>query len=377
MINLKGMTWDHPRGYDPLVATSEIFKKINNNSISITWDKRPLQAFADRPIQNMINDYDLIVIDYPHVGEVSANGLLESFSKPEYTEQLAKLLNESVGDSHLSYFIDNHQWALAIDAATQVAVYRKDLLGQPPSTWNEFVELCKNKKVLWPLKPIHAISSFYSIYNNISKSRKEYQKKFCEKKIAIKTLMMMQNVIKYLPNECLTMDPIQTCEYMAENKDIYYCPYIYGFSNYSRNRFRKNVLFFTNVLDLSGMGPIGTQLGGTGIAVSSKSHFKKKAIEYAFWIASSECQRDSYYINGGQPGNAIAWEDNNINNETNNFFSGTRDTLEGAWVRPKHNGYMKFQDIGGDIINDFLKNNLKEEEIYDKLEYEFNKSFVE
>ena len=125
------------------------------------------------------------------------------------------------------------------------------------------------------------------------------------------------------------------------------------------------------------MGPIGTQLGGTGIAVSSKSHFKIEAIKYAFWIASSECQRDFYYKNGGQPGNAIAWEDNKINDETNNFFSGTRDTLEGAWVRPKHNGYMKFQDISGNIINDFLKNNLNEEEIYDKLENEFNKSFVE
>ena len=30
-------------------------------------DKRPLQAFADRPIEEMTDDYDLIVIDYPHV----------------------------------------------------------------------------------------------------------------------------------------------------------------------------------------------------------------------------------------------------------------------------------------------------------------------
>ena len=65
-----------------------------------------------------------------------------------------------------------------------------------------------------------------------------------------------------------------------------------------------------------------------------------------------------------------------INEETNNFFKNTRDTLEGAWVRPRHNGYMKFQDVSGNIINDFLKNNLKEQDIYDKLNYEFKKSFV-
>ena len=51
----------------------------------------------------------------------------------------------------------------------------------------------------------------------------------------------MKEVIKYLPKECLQMDPIQTCEYMSENNDIFYCPYIYGFSNYSRNGLKKNV----------------------------------------------------------------------------------------------------------------------------------------
>ncbi len=169
MVTLKGMTWDHPRGFDPMVATSESFKKKHNNFTSITWDKRPLQAFADRPIEEMTEDYDLIVIDHPHVGEVAVNGLLDYFDKPQYFDQLSKLKKESVGNSHQSYFINDHQWALAIDAATQVSVFRKDLINFLPSSWNELVELAKNKKILWPLKPIHAISSFYSICNNIDK----------------------------------------------------------------------------------------------------------------------------------------------------------------------------------------------------------------
>ena len=377
MIALKGMTWDHPRGFDPMVATSEFFKKKHNNFISIAWDKRPLQAFADRPIEQMTEDYDLIVIDYPHLGEVAANGLLDYFDKPQYLDQLSKLKKESVGNSHQSYFVDDHQWALAIDAATQVSVFRKDLINFLPSSWNELVELAKNNKILWPLKPIHAISSFYSICNNIDKPFNPDLKEFINKKTTIRTLMMMKEIVKYLPNECLQMDPIQACEYMAENNDIFYCPYIYGFSNYSRYGFKKNVLLFSNVIDLEGNGPVGTQLGGTGIAVSKASSFKEEAFEYALWVASSDCQKNIYYKNGGQPGNAVAWENEIINKETNNFFSSTRDTLEGAWVRPRHNGYMKFQDLGGDIINDFLKNNLNEEDIYDKLNYEFKKSFVQ
>ena len=50
MTKLKGMTWDHSRGYDPMIATSKVFAKKYNNEVSIEWDKRSLQAFADRPI---------------------------------------------------------------------------------------------------------------------------------------------------------------------------------------------------------------------------------------------------------------------------------------------------------------------------------------
>jgi len=376
MIELKGMTWDHSRGYDPMIATSEEFKKKNDNNIKIHWDKRPLQAFADRPIEEMTDNYDLIVIDYPHVGEIAAKELLENFDKPTYTDKLSVLAKESVGKSHQSYFINNHQWALAIDAASQVSAYRKDLIDNLPLTWSDLIELAKKNQVLWPLKPIHAISSFYSICNNIDKPLNSNSKNFVNKKTAIKALQMMKAVNQYLNKECLQMDPIQVSEYMVENDDIVYCPYIYGFSNYSRLGYRKTILTFSNVMDLEGNGPVGTHLGGTGIAVSKKSSYKKEAFEYAFWVASSKCQKGIFYENGGQPGNAIAWEDQKINAETNNFFKNTRDTLEGAWVRPRHNGYMKFQDMSGDIINDFLKNNLKEQDIYDKLNYEFKKSFV-
>ena len=376
MIELKGMTWDHSRGYDPMIATSEEFKKKNDNNIKIHWDKRPLQAFADRPIEEMTDNYDLIVIDYPHVGEIAAKELLENFDKPAYTDKLSILAKESVGKSHQSYFINNHQWALAIDAASQVSAYRKDLIDNLPLTWSDLIELAKKNQVLWPLKPVHAISSFYSICNNIDKPFNSVSKNFVNKKTAVKTLQMMKAVNQYLTKECLQMDPIQASEYMVENEDIVYCPYIYGFSNYSRLGFRKNILSFSNVINLEGNGPVGTHLGGTGIAVSKKSSYKQEAFEYAFWIASSNCQKSVFYENGGQPGNAIAWEDQKINAETNSFFNNTRDTLEGAWVRPRHNGYMKFQDMSGDIINDFLKNNLKEQDIYDKLNYEFKKSFV-
>ncbi|MGY9017531.1 MAG: hypothetical protein ACKVGX_05175 [Alphaproteobacteria bacterium] len=375
MIKLKGMTWDHPRGYNPMIATSTEFQKNHLGKISIDWDKRSLQAFADKPIEEMIEEYDLIVIDYPHVGEVAAKNLLSPFDIPDYEEQLSILRGQSVGLSFDSYKVNNRQWALPIDAATQVSAYRKDLISNLPKNWNQLIELSKEKKVLWPLKPVHAISSFYSIYNNIGETFDPNEKDFVIKDQCIETLEMMKIISDFLPKECLLMDPIDIAEIMSESESISYCPYLYGFSNYSRKGFKKNIITYNDVMDLSGKGPFGTHLGGTGIAVSSKSKNKDYAMEYAYWIASSECQKNIYYKNGGQPGNAKAWEDSEINHETNNFFNNTRKTLERSWVRPKHNGYMNFQDSGGDTINEYLDKSIDTIKVYEKLKSEYRKSF--
>jgi len=377
MIELKGMTWDHSRGYDPMIATSKIFAEKHNNEISIHWDKRSLQAFADRPIEQMVEEYDLMVIDYPHVGEVSAKGLLQMFDVDGYQHKLNLLDKQSVCLSHQSYNIDGHQWALAIDAATQVCCFRQDLISSLPNSWNDLIDLAKENRVIWPLKPVHAISSFYSIYNNIAEEFNPNDKNYIQKELGVQTLLMMKQISKYLLDECFTMDPIKTAETLSETEDFFYSPYTYGFSNYSRKAYRKNIISYGNVIDLSNKGPSGTHLGGTGIAISKKSKHKDLALEYSFWIAGSDCQQTTFYTSGGQPGNSDAWENYNINLETNNFFKNTRSTLDKAWVRPRHNGYMKFQDESGNIINEYLQSNMSEAKVIDKLTSKYAESFEE
>ena len=43
---LKGIAWDHPRGFNPMLATAKEFSN-KFSEVDIVWDKRPLQAFAD------------------------------------------------------------------------------------------------------------------------------------------------------------------------------------------------------------------------------------------------------------------------------------------------------------------------------------------
>ena len=98
MPTLKGISWDHPRGFAPMVSTASEYKK-KNTEVEIIWDKRPLQAFADRPIEEMAYEYDLMVIDHPHVGEASRKELLIEFDKAEkFSPKFNEIYNDFISD---------------------------------------------------------------------------------------------------------------------------------------------------------------------------------------------------------------------------------------------------------------------------------------
>ena len=373
---LKGIAWDHPRGFDPMVATAKEFAN-RYPEVEIVWDKRPLQAFADRPIENMAFEYDLMVIDHPHVGEASRkNLLLELDSFNEFKDKIDILSKNSVGLSYQSYHFNNHQYALAIDAAAPVAAYKIGALDELPFTFEQVLSLAEKSLVIWPAKPVDAISCFNTIAANIGHAINSTEHEFIDRGIGITILKMMKKLSSLVPKDCLEMNPINALDYMSSNNDKVYCPLLYGYSNYSRKNFRDGLIKFTNIpsFDENINNCKGAQIGGTGLAISKKTKNIEIALEYVFWVASEECQKDSYYYSGGQPAHIKAWKDENINNDCNNFFINTLETLENSWLRPRFDGYMYFQDIAGTIINDYLKNDKQADITIDKIIMEFEKS---
>ena len=72
------------------------------------------------------------------------------------------------------------------------------------------------------------------------------------------------------------------------------------------------------------------------------------------WLASAEVQRGLYARAGGQPGNAAAWDDTGVTADAHGFYRATRKTLERAYVRPRHRGYMAFQVAAAERLNSGL-----------------------
>ena len=149
-IILKGMTWSDPRGYDPVVAAAEVFREAHPY-VQIIWDKRSLQGFESTPVDELAAEYDLMVIDHPHVGAIVEEGCLSAFDDYLPRDVLLKLEAETVGKSFQSYAYAGHQWALPIDAAAQVQAIRPDLIDAPALRFSDVLELAREGRVVWPL----------------------------------------------------------------------------------------------------------------------------------------------------------------------------------------------------------------------------------
>ena len=68
-IRLRGIAWDHSRAFPPLVATAQRYEETHPG-VRVYWDKRTLDEFGHKPIEQLVDVYDLIVIDHPWAGHV-------------------------------------------------------------------------------------------------------------------------------------------------------------------------------------------------------------------------------------------------------------------------------------------------------------------
>jgi len=350
-LTLKGMTWSHPRGYDPMVACSALWEQ--KTGVAIAWDKRSLQDFESFPVEELARAYDLIVIDHPHVGQITAENCLAPLDVAGREADRAALKAGSLGQSYPSYTWQGRQWAFPIDAASQVQAWRPDRLEAAPARWPDVLELARRGHVLLPLRPPHSLMTLYTLAGNLGKPcATDAPGDLIDLATGEQIFEMMREIAALVDPACLGMDPIAVSEDMAATDSQTFCaPLIYGYVSYAVTGFRPHRLAFTDIPVAGNAGPVGSALGGTGIAVSGFSEAKQAAIDFAYWVADGDVQRGPYAAAGGQPGHADAWEDPAVNAATGNFYKGTRATLGGAWVRPRHDGYMAFQQSASDRIN--------------------------
>ena len=355
MALIKGITWDHPRGYRPLKAASADWLKRSGTEVQ--WEARTLKEFGDLPTEELIDRYDLIIIDHPYMGEADAKGLLVKLNECLPACFLERQESESAGASFEAYRYNHACYALPIDAAVQVSAFRKDLTES--IGWEipaETLRLGESAKALparfrlaIPLCPTDSWCVFLTLCAQYSDGD-FFTEAGIHDEIGKRALDQMTEWRSFIHKDSYRMNPVQLLEHMASRDEIIYCPFTFGYSNYSRAGFAAHLIHFCNVPQYGNVGKTAL-LGGAGIAVSAKTKNLNACLDFIQYILDPKIQRTAYYLEGGQPACLSAWRDKECNADCADFFENTLYTVENAYVRPRVPGFNRFQEKAADLLH--------------------------
>jgi multiple sugar transport system substrate-binding protein len=183
----------------------------------------------------------------------------------------------------------------------------------------------------------------------------------------------MQEFYSLLDKKMFSCNPIAVAELMTRTDDYWYCPFAYGYSNYSREGYAENILQYTDLIKFNGRR-LRSTIGGTGIAVSAFSNHKDWAIKFAEEIVSEKSQSTFYVQHGGQPGHKTAWLNEDANHLCNDFFKNVLPVMEYGYMRPRYNGYLFFQDHAGEPLQQFLLNGGNPLQVLKKMNHLYHQS---
>lgn len=375
MKRLRGICWDHTRGFVPLVAVAQRYHE-RHPDVEIHWEKRSLRAFGESGLEKPCREFDLLVIDHPFCGEAASAGYLLPLDSILDEALLEDYRENSIGPSYASYTIQERQWALPVDAACPVALYRRDLLNQAgrevPGHWKEVLELAEEGRVIFPGIDTDAILHLFSFCLQHEGELFNRTDGFASRESMARALDDLKQLSERCPRACLDMNPINVLETLARSEEVAYCPFAFGYSNYCRTGYGENVVLAAEPPCYEGR-ELRTVLGGAGMAVSSSSAHPDVAADFAGYCMAANIQKGIYALSGGQPGDRRAWEDAELNRLTHDFFKSAKPAMERSYLRPRYRNFISFQHASGIIVNRFLKGSITQEEAISSISAAFVK----
>src|SRR6202012_1924555 len=129
-------------------------------------------------------------------------------------------------------------WALATDAATPISGWRRGLLDakglSAPPTWGELIALARLGMVAVPGIPIDSLMHFFMMCVGLGEPPFAADGVVASEPTGVRALELLRELYSLISPECRERNPIRTWELLTATDKVAYCPFAYGYSNYSR-----------------------------------------------------------------------------------------------------------------------------------------------
>ncbi|HVG46981.1 MAG TPA: extracellular solute-binding protein [Rubellimicrobium sp.] len=373
-IRLKGLAWGHRRATGPLVPLTERFAQLRPD-IAVDWIVRPLSDFEHQGLREVASVYDLIIYDHPFSGAIVESGAFLPLSGREELPLGTRDAGRYLGSSLRSYRYGGTVWGLPIDAASQHAIVRTDLLGDEPvpTSWEETLALgrrltSRELRLGLAVTSPHGLLVIGALMANLGAPwETDQDRTFGLDRTAFLTAYeAVVELLKVCPPEVSGWNAIDLHDAMTTRNDIAFCPCTYGYGTYGEED-QPHRLAFAPFAGFRAPFHVGSILGGTGLAVSRNSTHPEAALALVRFAASDEGQA-LMATRHGQPALTHLWHDGALDQRFNGFFSGARSSIETAWVRPRHRGYIPFQNEAGQVVAEALGQKESGAWVFDRIE---------
>lgn len=347
-IILRGLTWDHPRACDGLFAETHRFNALNDD-IAIEWDVHSLRGFEATPIAVTADKYDLIILDHPFMGDAAAGGALLNLQEHLDATDLAALQESYIGLSFKSYEYREGLWALPIDAASQVAVCRHDLIdGAVPANFDEAIAFGQRGGLGLSMANPHAFMNYLGIASCLGAGISGKGERLIPQDIAVQALTILRQLARHIPDAAFNWSSIDLLEAMAHSDDVTYCPFVFSFNSYAQAPAagRCRLRYCNSPAITATAAPV---LGGTGLAVSSSTRDSGVAVKAALHLVKEGAQIRMTEA-GGQAAHRSVWSPTAQKTINGTFFDECRTMQENAVLRPRWQGYIKLQNFAGQLL---------------------------
>lgn len=376
MIKLSIICWKHRRAIDPLMVAVAQFKQQHPN-IDIQVDERPLSDFEHQGIEGVSKEYDLIIYDHPFTGDIAKGEVFLPLDVhlPELFGPQADALY--VGPSLSTYRYNGHVWGAPIDAATQHALVRHDLMAAAgetiPTTWHEVLALGErlqkhNLKLGFGIETPHAICAIAALMANQGTpwTNKEGEALVIDRAAFTANLQLVRKLMSFCPPEAMHWNSIDLHAEMVARDDIAYSPCVYGYATYGEADMRKP-LGFAPFPGVQAPYHAGTAIGGTAFGISRHCKNPQAALDFVAYFVSPPVQDVTIPENHGQGATLSSWMRTENDALFNGFYSAATETIQTAWTRPRMAGYPLFQQHAGDVIAATLRDEIPEEQAIDEV----------
>ena len=348
-VELRGLTWDHPRGYRPLEAFGAAGGAPD---VRVHWDRQPLSGFESEPLSGLAERYDLLIVDHPGLGAAVEAAAVLPIEDVFGARDLSRWRAASIGSTWESYRLHGLGWALPLDAAAQACLLRPDLLtGPPPATWSEVLELTERAGVVLCVAGPHAGLTLLAMAGDRSHNT------LLNRDRAVRALELLRAVWRRSDQTAAALDPIEIHELLAGSNDLVCCPLVYSYATYGRSTDGRRQLGWAAAPRLAGSDLSGgSTLGGTGLAVTQRAYDRVLSVTtYVRALLATATQLELVSSVGGQSATAAVWHSAAVDASWNGHYSATRAMVESAYVRPRFDGWIPFQDELSDRVREFLR----------------------